>query len=330
MADAAEPPAKAPRLSEDACAGDLEKRLAEEDAAIAELEAQLRKRREARTAVLQERQASLQQDGRGFLSSIKRSSLPDTTTVLMLQKWNTPTIFNGWEQITKNPNFGRECFNLEPVMDHMPQMGPLVGFAVTVKIRPGDKEVASKMASGRQKFREHVATLPPHLPKIIVVQDEDKPYIFGSLWGEVNATFFRSVGAVGCLVDGGVRDLDEMTAVGFHAMSRGVCIGHSFGGIPVAWDVPVSVFGVTVRPGQLVHADKHGFLAVPEEDEGRLLDATEFMDLLERKHTIVPGKEGAGSSVDSITKAMAEANAAFGREKTERYGTYADRFGSAA
>merc|ERR1719471_625202 len=110
-------------------------------------------------------------------------------------------------------------------------------------------------------------------------------------------------------------------------MSRGVCIGHSFGGIPVDWDVPVSVFGVTVQPGQLIHADKHGFLAVPAEDEERLLEATEFMDLLERKHTIIPGKQGAGSSVQSITEAMARANEAFGKEKTAKYGSYAERFG---
>ena len=44
------------------------------------------------------------------------------------------------------------------------------------------------------------------------------------------------------------------------------------------WDVPISVFGVTVRPGQLIHADQHGFLVVPEEDEPKLEEATSFMD----------------------------------------------------
>ena len=38
------------------------------------------------------------------------------------------------------------------------------------------------------------------------------------------------------------------------------------------------MFGVTVRPGQLIHADQHGFLVVPEEDEGKLEEATSFMD----------------------------------------------------
>ena len=45
----------------------------------------------------------------------------------------------------------------------------------------------------------------------------------------MNATYYKSAGAVGCITDGGVRDLQEMKNVGFHAMSRGVTISHAFG-----------------------------------------------------------------------------------------------------
>ena len=122
---------------------------------------------------------------------------------------------------------------------------------------------------------------------------------------QVNATYYKAAGAVGCITDGGVRDLQEMKNVGFHAMSRGVTISHAFGvslgGVlrcpqnifsihhappqvaPVEWDVPISVFGVTVRPGQLIHADQHGFLVIPEEDEAKLEEATSFMD----RHLII-------------------------------------------
>merc|ERR550537_824606 len=100
-------------------------------------------------------------------------------TLLQLVKWNTPTIWNGWEQVTKRAL--TDCFNLEPIIDHMPQMGALVGYAVTVKISPGNKELCAKKADGRQAFREYVASLPP-VPKIVVVQDLDKPKIYGSMW----------------------------------------------------------------------------------------------------------------------------------------------------
>ena len=56
--------------------------------------------------------------------------------LLQLKRWNTPTIYNGWEQITKR-DIARECFNKEETTDFMPQMGPMVGYAVTVIIEPG-------------------------------------------------------------------------------------------------------------------------------------------------------------------------------------------------
>jgi 4-hydroxy-4-methyl-2-oxoglutarate aldolase len=46
--------------------------------------------------------------------------------LLELRRWNTPTIYNGWEQVTKH-DAGREGFNLEETIDFMPQMGAMVG-----------------------------------------------------------------------------------------------------------------------------------------------------------------------------------------------------------
>ena len=57
--------------------------------------------------------------------------------VLELKRWNTPTIYNGWEQITGHDIAGG-CFNLEMCRDFMPQMGPMVGYAATVVIEPSN------------------------------------------------------------------------------------------------------------------------------------------------------------------------------------------------
>ena len=226
----------------------LEEALKEEDQAIDELETKLAEKRQNKIKLLAEKQHA---SGKiGFVANVQRK-LQTTTQLLQLLKWNTPTVYNGWEQVTKNPNYGRECFNLEPIQDHSPEMGPMVGYAVTVKIHPGDVGIVEKHgASGRKGMWSFMASLPTEIPKIVVVEDLAKPVIYGSMWGEVNATFFKSVGALGCITDGGVRDLDEMKNVGFHAMSRGVTISHSYGVPPIEWDVPVSAFGVTVRPGR--------------------------------------------------------------------------------
>ena len=57
--------------------------------------------------------------------------------LLQLKRWNTPTIYNGWEQITRH-DAGRDGFNLEEARDFMPQMGPMVGYAVTVVFEPSN------------------------------------------------------------------------------------------------------------------------------------------------------------------------------------------------
>ncbi|MBD3275421.1 MAG: RraA family protein, partial [Candidatus Marinimicrobia bacterium] len=59
--------------------------------------------------------------------------------LLQLKRWNTPTIYNGWEQITaRDPAV--DCFNREETTDYMPDMGQMIGYAVTVKIEPSNPE----------------------------------------------------------------------------------------------------------------------------------------------------------------------------------------------
>ncbi len=186
--------------------------------------------------------------------------------LLKLKRWNTPTIYNGWEQITGHDIAG-DAFNLEETHDFMPQMGPMVGYAVTVVIEASNpKHKQNKTASA--EYRRYVASIPG--PKIVVVQDLDKPRVIGSLWGEVNSNMHRALGCVGTITDGAIRDVDEMTNAGFKALARRLCVGHAHV-CPVRWNCEVEVFGRKVQPGQLIHADKHGFMAIPQEDESNCL-----------------------------------------------------------
>jgi 4-hydroxy-4-methyl-2-oxoglutarate aldolase len=190
--------------------------------------------------------------------------------LLKLKRWNTPSVYNGWEQITERSRL--TCFNLEEVRDFMPESGPMAGYAVTVTIKPS--EPATDPDSWN-KYRDYIASLPG--PKIIVMQDLDKPLTYGSFWGEVTANTHRTLGCVGVIVDGAVRDLDEMRSTGFKALARQLCVGHAYAA-PLSWGEPVEVFGTTVRTGDLIHADKHGFLIIPEEDQEKILHSTIFMD----------------------------------------------------
>jgi len=235
--------------------------------------------------------------------------------LLQMKRWNTPTIYNGWEQITGH-NASRDAFNLEETRDFMPQMGPMVGYAITVVVQPGSKEHKTGNPGAWGDYRRYVASVPG--PKIVIVQDLDKPATYGAFWGEVNSNIHRALGCVGTITDGAIRDVDEMTNAGFKALARRMCVGHAFSH-PVRWGVPVEVFGRKIEPGQLIHADKHGFLAVPPEDEAALLEAARFMDSNECK-TVIPAARGAaGASSAEILRRIDEAAAAFGAAARKQF-----------
>ncbi|HRP05397.1 MAG TPA: RraA family protein [Opitutaceae bacterium] len=237
------------------------------------------------------------------------------STLLELKRWNTPTIYNGWEQITGS-SIAMEGFNIEETRDFMPQMGPMVGYAVTVTIEPSNPSHPKANPNAWSAYRRYVAGFPG--PKIIVVQDLDKPSTTGAFWGEVNSNIHRALGCVGTITDGGIRDLDEMTNAGFKALARRLVVGHAFS-CPVRWGGDVSVFGRIIRPGQLIHADKHGFLAIPQGEEGRLLDAARFMDSNECR-TVIPAARGsAGKSPDQLCDEIDQAAKVFALNTQKEY-----------
>jgi regulator of RNase E activity RraA len=238
-----------------------------------------------------------------------------TADLLMLKRWNTPTIYNGWEQITQHDIAGG-CFNLEETRDFMPQMGPMVGYAVTVVIEPS-RSSHKRNRQNWSEYRRYAASVTT--PKIVVIQDLDKPDLVGSFWGEVTSNVHRSLGCVGTITDGGIRDLDEMTNAGFKALARRLCVGHAHV-IPVRWGCEIEVFGTNIYPGQLIHADKHGFLAIPPEDENKLLEAAHFMDQNEINHVIRAARETAGKSLEQILGAVDASSKAFSKATQDKFG----------
>lgn len=229
--------------------------------------------------------------------------------LLQLKRWNTPTIYNGWEQITKLDT-AADAFNLEETCDFMPQMGPMVGYAVTVIIEPSSKSHREANENAWNEYRHYISSVAG--PKIVCVQDLDKPRVIGSFWGEVNSNMHRALGCVGTLVDGAIRDVDEMTNAGFKALARRLCVGHAHVH-PVRWNCEVEVFGRRIVPGDLIHADKHGFIVIEPEAQPHILEAARFMDANECRTVIPAARSSAGLSSDQILANLAEAGAQFGK-----------------
>ncbi|HUV08405.1 MAG TPA: RraA family protein [Spirochaetia bacterium] len=232
-----------------------------------------------------------------------------------LTRWSTPSVFNGWEAVTGHERT-EPWYNIEETGDFMPHMGPMAGYAVTVVAEPSNPAHPRANPDAWAEYRAYVAGIPG--PKIVVVQDLDKPNFVGAFWGEVTSNVHRALGCVGTIIDGAIRDVDEMAATGFKAIAGRLCVGHAYS-MPVRWGCDVEVFGCPVKPGFLIHADKHGFLVIPPEDEPKLLEAVAFMDANECNTVIAAAKGAPGKSVCEILESLEEADDAFARAVEENF-----------
>ncbi len=234
---------------------------------------------------------------------------------LKLKRWNTPTIANAIEQLSHSDPLA--IVNLEETRDFSPEMGPMMGRAMTVVISGSDPAAKRDHPDNFRLYREYLASMPG--PKIVVVRDADRPACYGSIWGEVGANHARTLGCVGTITDGAVRDLDEMKNAGFKALARRLAVSHAHCW-PISWGEEVEVFGVKVKPGQLIHADKHGFILIPADAEDGLVEAARRLDDAECETVIVAGRDSSGRTVPQTLTELQKAAEQFGARTKALFG----------
>ncbi|MEE2684976.1 MAG: RraA family protein [Planctomycetota bacterium] len=94
------------------------------------------------------------------------------------------------------------------------------------------------------------------------------------IWGELLSTAAGNQGCIGAIVDGAVRDVEKMTAMGFAVFARGTSVYDSQDRQRVsAIDVPVEIDGVRFSSGDLVVADRDGVVVVPAEVHDQAVQA---------------------------------------------------------
>ena len=121
------------------------------------------------------------------------------------------------------------------------------------------------------------------------------------LWGELLSTAARRSGCVGAIVDGPVRDVVKMTAMGFPVFARGTCVYDSKDRNRVIdIDVPVEIDGVRFSPGDLVIADADGVVVVPQRVEAEVLRAA--WDKVHAENEVRAAIAGGMSATEAFRK----------------------------
>jgi regulator of RNase E activity RraA len=194
-----------------------------------------------------------------------------------LKKITSPSVANAIETFKVRPrNQGQMSSEIRALF---PEMGPLVGYAVTAVIRAEPEPLEGHRAS-TYGWWDYVLSIPA--PRVVVVHDLDEPRGQGAQWGEVQANIHKALGCAGVVTDGSVRDLDEVRALGFQFAAAHISVSHAYVHM-VDFGLPVKLSGLWVKPGDLVHADQHGVVAIPPEVAERIPEAVAKVEADERK-----------------------------------------------
>jgi regulator of RNase E activity RraA len=145
---------------------------------------------------------------------------------------------------------------------------PLCGVAVTVDARPGDNLMVHKALEVAQ----------PGDIVVVNTNGNTTSAVFGELMCRT------AVGAKlgGIVVDGAIRDVDGITALGFPAFSRAVCAGGCDKDGPGEVNSPVACGNTAVLPGDIVIGDGDGVVVVPREEAEDVLELVRALVQRER------------------------------------------------
>lgn len=218
-----------------------------------------------------------------------------------LRRYDTPTICNALEVLV--PERRGLGFTMEPLVCSNASAGPMVGYARTATIRAAQPSALSGDEQRKQRLDYYRYVADGYGPTIAIIQDLDPQPGFGAFWGEVNTNVHQGLGCLGAVTNGSIRDLDDL-ADGFQLLGGKVGPSHAFVHV-VDFGGQVNVFGMTVRHCELIHADRHGAVAIPI---GIATELPKAVDLVARREKVIlDASREPGFDIGALERAMAGA-----------------------
>src|SRR5437867_691981 len=209
------------------------------------------------------------------------TSMSKDELLAALREIDTPTITNVVATYPTNPlclglynPWTENWYTDTSIRCIYPEMGPVIGYAVTCVYGMPDPNYPNRLTY--QDVIEALDASPK--PTILVIQQKWPPELFNKagLAGEIMTTSMQAVGCVGLLSNGPSRDVDAIRRNRFQMLLGGVTAGHGEMAVQ-AVNVPVSVGGMDVAPGEIVHMDENGAVKFPADRAGQVLENSEKM-----------------------------------------------------
>ncbi len=219
-----------------------------------------------------------------------------------LAAFDTPTVCNVIELFDVRPrNLG---YMNETIKACFPKMPPMVGYALTSTFRSMAPPRKGDVYESMSKQVELFAQLPG--PAVVVFQDLDEP-VASATFGEVMCTTYQAFGSKGLITSGAGRDLDQVEKIGYPVFTSGAICSHGYCHI-LSVGTPVSVGGITVYNGDLLHGDLNGVTTIPHEIASEIPDACR--ELMAAEDLVLNYVRGGKLSPQGLSEARAACAAA--------------------
>ncbi len=175
----------------------------------------------------------------------------------LLARVDSPTIANVIELFNiRSRVAGYTNHTLEAVY---PELPAAVGYAVTATFRSGYPAESGDSYGGMPQLIADSMAISA--PRIIVFQDLDEPPR-AATYGEVMVTSFQKFRFAGLITSGAGRDIEQVRRLKFPCWASSVIVAHGYCRF-LESNIPVSVAGLQVKPGDLIHADANGIINIP-------------------------------------------------------------------
>jgi 4-hydroxy-4-methyl-2-oxoglutarate aldolase len=182
---------------------------------------------------------------------------------------------------------------MHPYMRPIYTNADVCGTAVTVLLQPGDNWMMHVAAEAVQPGDVVVAAC--------TVENTD------GFFGELLATSYRARGAKGLIIEGGVRDVKEMSEMEFPVFSRAISARGTVKASLGSVNVPIVCAGVSVNPGDVVVADMDGVVIVPAAVAQQAADASEAREANEADKRARLAKGELGLDMYKMREGLAKA-----------------------
>ena len=161
-----------------------------------------------------------------------------------------------------------------------PDSPPMVGYAATARLRSGEPPIIGGTFHDRADFWNSILEVPA--PRVLVLEDMDNPPGRGAFIGDMHAAILKALGCVGYLTNGAVRELPSVRSMGIQLFAGNVAVSHAYAHIFEIGAV-IKLGGMEVRPGDLLHGDRHGVLTVPAPVAAKIPDVARGLQQTEQK-----------------------------------------------